>query len=117
MKTAFQSVQLGSVKFIVPFFMIYNPAILIGRGDPWDTVMSIIVAIIGIACISFALEGYLVGAGPLLLIERVILFSAGLVMFVPMWPFILGGILVSLILYGYKWQRKRNDHKGNELEV
>ncbi|MED1606728.1 TRAP transporter fused permease subunit [Cytobacillus kochii] len=118
MKTAFQSVQLGSVKFIVPFFMIYNPAILIGRGDPWDTVLSIVVAVIGIACISFSLEGYLVGAGTLAIVERIILFIAGLMMFVPMWPFIIGGIVIALCLYVLKWRRKRSNYnQGNELEV
>ncbi|MBD7936484.1 MULTISPECIES: TRAP transporter permease [Cytobacillus] len=118
MKTAFQSVQLGSVKFIVPFFMIYNPAILIGRGDPWETVISIIVAIIGIACISFALEGYLVGAGTLVVAERIILFVAGLIMFVPMWSFIIGGTVIAICLYVLKWRRNRSNYnQGNELEV
>lgn len=118
MKTAFQSVQLGSVKFIVPFFMIYNPAILIGRGDPWDTVLSIVVAVIGIACISFALEGYLVGAGILVMAERIILFVAGLMMFVPMWSFIIAGTVIAVCLYVLKWRRKRSKYnQGNELEV
>ncbi|MCM3177896.1 TRAP transporter permease [Cytobacillus horneckiae] len=118
MKTAFQSVQLGSVKFIVPFFMIYNPAILIGRGELWDTVISIVLSIIGITVIAFALEGYLLGAGIINATERTILFIAGLFMFVPLWYFPVAGLILSLLLYFYKTKGSKNyfnQDKGQEV--
>ncbi|MDQ0269672.1 TRAP transporter permease [Cytobacillus purgationiresistens] len=118
MKTAFQSVQLGSVKFIIPFFMIYNPAILIGRGDPMDTVISIILAIIGISVIAFALEGYLLGAGELKAVERIFLFILGLFMFVPLWYFPVTGIVLSFIFFFYKKKASNtfiDSDKGQEV--
>ncbi|MBX9973617.1 TRAP transporter permease [Cytobacillus firmus] len=102
MKTGFQAVQLGSVKFIVPFFMVYNPAILIGRGDPIDTVISIIVAVIGISVIAFALEGYLLGAGILNTVERLLLFAAGLFMFFPNVYMPIIGAVITILVYLFK---------------
>jgi len=102
MKTGFQAVQLGSVKFIVPFYMIYNPAILIGRGDPMDTVVSIAVSIIGIFVIASALEGYLLGSGTINAVERILLFAAGILMFFPNLYMPIIGFVITVLIYLYK---------------
>ncbi|VEF49565.1 TRAP type transporter protein [Bacillus freudenreichii] len=117
MKTGFQAVQLGSVKFIIPFFMVYNPAILIGRGELWETVVSIVVAIIGIALIAFSLEGYLLGAGILNNIERIVLFIAGVFLFFPNIYMPIIGIAIALFVYILKIKTPLNiieKEKGSE---
>ncbi|MFC5589799.1 TRAP transporter permease [Sporosarcina soli] len=106
MKTSFQAMQLGSVKFIIPFFMVYNPAILIGRGDPVDTIIDIVVAIIGIAMVAVALEGYLFWGGVLNVVERILLFAAGLCLFFPNTYVVIGGMAVILFVYLYKNRTK-----------
>ncbi|MCH6265372.1 MULTISPECIES: TRAP transporter permease [Neobacillus] len=117
MKTGFQAVQLGSVKFIVPFFMIYNPAILIGRGEPLETVLSIVLSIIGIFMIASSLEGYLLGAGALKIVERLLLFAGGLLMFfMNLYLLIIGLVVLGLIyLFKIKVSLNVNKEKGQEV--
>jgi TRAP transporter 4TM/12TM fusion protein len=117
MKTGFQAVQLGSVKFIVPFYMVYNPAILIGRGDPMDTVISIVLSIIGISVIAVALEGYLIGVGVLNGIQRVLLFAAGLCMFFPTIYSPIIGIVVIAFVYFFKFKIPLNMNKEEKQEA
>ena len=99
MKTSFQSVQLGAVKFIIPFYMVYNPAVLIGRGDPMDTVINILISLIGVALVAISLEGYLFKAGTLKIIERILLFIAGICLFFPNIYMVIIGIVVAILIY------------------
>lgn len=102
MKTSFQSVQLGAVKFIIPFYMVYNPAVLIGRGDPMDTVINILISLIGVALVAISLEGYLFKAGTLKIIERILLFIAGICLFFPNIYMVIIGIVVAILIYLFK---------------
>jgi len=59
----------------VPFFFIYNPSLL-WRGPLWMIFISFVTAVFGCMAIGSAVEGYLLRRTNLL--ERVILFAAGL---------------------------------------
>lgn len=62
MPTAWKAMKLGAVKYIVPFFFVYSPALL--THGPWlDIVLYTVFAVIGIGIIASALEGYLIGLG------------------------------------------------------
>lgn len=83
----FQSMRLGSAMYFVPFFFVLNPALIL-RGDPADIVAVICTAVIGIALIASALEGYLVRVGTmhtgiLGMLARLILALGGLAMAIP----------------------------------
>ena len=83
----FQSMRLGSAMYFVPFFFVLNPALIL-RGDPADIVAVICTAVIGIALIASALEGYLVKVGTmhtgvLGMLARLILALGGLAMAIP----------------------------------
>jgi TRAP transporter 4TM/12TM fusion protein len=58
------SMRLGSTMYFVPFFFVLNPALIL-RGSPADIVIVVVTAVIGIALIGSALEGWLVGFGNL----------------------------------------------------
>ena len=58
------SMRLGSTMYFVPFFFVLNPALIV-RGAPGEIAVVIATAIVGIALIASALEGYLVGIGAL----------------------------------------------------
>lgn len=76
-KTALVAMRLGSVKYIIPFFFVYQPA-LIGQGEPFEIFIFVITALIGVLILGSAFEGYLIGVGKLTVIPRVILAIAGI---------------------------------------
>jgi TRAP transporter 4TM/12TM fusion protein len=82
-----QSMRLGSAMYFVPFFFVLNPALIL-RGDPADIVVVVLTAIVGIALIASALEGYLLKVGTMHTgvmgaLSRVLLAAGGLAMAIP----------------------------------
>jgi TRAP-type uncharacterized transport system fused permease subunit len=82
-----QSMRLGSAMYFVPFFFVLNPALIL-RGDPADIVVVVLTAIVGIALIASALEGYLVKVGTMHTgfvgaFARLLLATGGLAMAMP----------------------------------
>ncbi|RAH98228.1 C4-dicarboxylate ABC transporter [Acuticoccus sediminis] len=86
MKAGFEAMRLGSVIYIIPFFFVLNPA-LIGEGSFFEVAITLVTALIGVAFISMALQGYVSFAGPLAGVDgaamRVLLFIGGLFFAVP----------------------------------
>lgn len=100
MKTGFTAVRLGIVTFLVPFFFVYQPA-LIARGEPLDITITVISAIIGVFMLASALEGYMAGFGRMNnVLLRIIGVVGGLCMFIPgVWTDILGlALMVAIYL-------------------
>jgi TRAP transporter 4TM/12TM fusion protein len=87
LKVGLQSMRLGSTMYFVPFFFVLNPALIL-RGDALSIIIVVATAIVGIALIGAALEGYLVGFGllgdgPAGWVARLLLLAAGLSMALP----------------------------------
>jgi TRAP transporter 4TM/12TM fusion protein len=87
MAVGMQAVRLGSTMYFVPFFFVLNPALIL-RGTPWEIAVVVGTAVVGIALIASALEGYLVGLGALRTdaggwIARLLLFAGGMSMALP----------------------------------
>ncbi|MGA5688770.1 TRAP transporter permease [Cytobacillus pseudoceanisediminis] len=118
MKTGFTAVRLGIVTFLVPFFFVYQPA-LIGRGEPLEIVTSVISALIGVFILASALEGYLVGIGRLQnYFVRLLVLIAGLCMLIPgMMTDIIGLTIALLILFSHKFIKPINVSIENNQEV
>jgi len=64
MKTGWTAMRLGAVKYIVPFFFVYAPPLLI-HGSAWEILQATLFAVFGIVITGSALEGYLLGIGEL----------------------------------------------------
>jgi TRAP transporter 4TM/12TM fusion protein len=82
-----QSMRLGSAMYFVPFFFVLNPALIL-RGDWSDIIPVLITAVVGIALIASALEGYLIKVGSmhtgvLGFVARLVLAAGGLAMAIP----------------------------------
>ncbi|MCR9127632.1 MAG: TRAP transporter fused permease subunit [Rhodobacteraceae bacterium] len=97
-KTGFEAMRLGGVIYIAPFFFVLNPA-LIGQAPAWEVAVALTCALLGVAMISAALQGYvsLIGPirGPLAIPARVMLFFGGLLIAKPETPVMEMGYLVS----------------------
>lgn len=86
-EVGFQSMRLGSAMYFVPFFFVLNPALIL-QGEVADVIVVVVTAIVGIALIASALEGYMlkIGSmprGTLGLIARLVLFAGGVMMAIP----------------------------------
>jgi TRAP transporter 4TM/12TM fusion protein len=80
--TAINATKLGVAAFIVPFFFVYNPVLLLGQ-QPFSitVVVSMLFSIVGIIAVSCGLFGYVIDDTTLF--ERVIMIAAGLLMVLP----------------------------------
>jgi TRAP-type uncharacterized transport system fused permease subunit len=87
MEVGLRSVRLGSAMYFVPFFFVLNPSLIL-RGAPWEIVIVVATAALGVWLIASALEGYLLGLGRLdrgiaAAIARLLLFAGGMAMALP----------------------------------
>lgn len=86
-KIGFQAVKLGAIIYIVPFFFVLNPALIL-KGETVDVVSVIVTATLGVFLIAAAIQGWLVGAGRLdggILrpVARLMLATAGFALAIP----------------------------------
>lgn len=71
---------LAIVAYIVPYFFVYNPALLF-QGPLWFIAFSFFTAIIGCMAIGSAVEGFLYLN--ITWLERLLLFIAGMLLIAP----------------------------------
>jgi len=113
--TGLTAMRLGIGTYIVPFFFVFNPA-LIGRGTFWSVLLATSMAFVGIWILTAAFGGYLVGVGNLAdpdheklsnYILRPVLFVAGIMIGLPE-PItdIIGIIIAALIVLVYRHLNK-----------
>lgn len=82
MQTGLTSMRLGIVKYIVPFFFVYEPA-LIMQGQPMEIVYAFITCLIGIFLLAGGLEGYMIGFGKLSYLNRSLCIVSGFLIALP----------------------------------
>jgi TRAP-type uncharacterized transport system fused permease subunit len=63
MKTAWAAVRLGVVLLFIPFFFVFNPALVLRGGTIGETIYLLAYCVIGIAVLAGGLEGYLIFFG------------------------------------------------------
>jgi TRAP transporter 4TM/12TM fusion protein len=101
MRTAVKSMQFGFVKYLIPFFFVLNPALVL-HGPPLEIIYCFITAVVGVTIIGGVLEGYLLWVGKLSLWVRPLLLIGGVLIGIPEWRTDLLGIIlvfVSLIAF------------------
>ncbi len=82
MRTGFQACRLGISTFILPFFFVLSPALIL-QGPLLDSLWVFSTAVLGLALISAGFEGYLWWVGPIGMPVRVLFFGTGLVVAYP----------------------------------
>jgi len=99
MQTGWTAMRLGAVKYIVPFFFVYSPALLTHGTWP-EIILFTAYAVIGITIIASALEGYLIGIGRLNLVLRASLLVGGGLTAFPETVTTIIGLLIILASVG-----------------
>ncbi|MFH1169698.1 MAG: TRAP transporter fused permease subunit [Chloroflexota bacterium] len=83
MKTGFQAMRLGIAKYLLPFFFVFSPALILRGGTLPETIQAIATCALGLAVISAALEGYMWRIGILKPPMRILFFASGLLLAMP----------------------------------
>lgn len=100
-KTAFQAMRLGIAAYLVPFVFAYHPSLLL-QGPWFEVIEAIITAVIGIALIAVAVEGFLFQ--PLGWFKRILLSGGGLLSLVPGWKTDLLGLAIAIPVVIWEWR-------------
>jgi len=110
-KTGLTSVKLSIGAFLVPYIFIYNPQMLLINATFWDVIQIIITAVMGMVCISAAVEAWYLTW--MAWWEIVVMLAAGLLMVTPGSMTDLGGLgLMALVtLSQYLRVRAAKDRK------
>lgn len=95
-KTGWKAFKLALTSYIVPFFFVYEPALL-GQGSAVSITLATISGVIGTFALAAAIEGWIFGRVPALL--RLILAGAACLLIVPgIWSDLVGfGILACVM--------------------
>jgi len=98
LKTAITATRLGVVLLFIPFYFVYNPALIL-QGEWWQTLIYFPLALLGILFITAGLEGYLLKVGRIISWARPIMVVAGLAVALPAqdWPLVLVPIVGAAI--------------------
>jgi TRAP-type uncharacterized transport system fused permease subunit len=104
-RVGFQAMRLGIVCFLVPFIIIFNPALLL-VGEPGEVALAAVTAIVGVFALSIGIEGYLLSIMGWL--QRVLFIVGGLVLVYPtiLTDLIGLGILALAFLWHFKFSKK-----------
>jgi TRAP-type uncharacterized transport system fused permease subunit len=97
MQTGWAAMRLGAVKYIIPFFFAYNPALLT-HGVWWEVLLVTFFAVVGIYYLGSALEGYLWGIGQINWLSRISLIAGGLLIAFPeIYTTVIGLVIVGCV--------------------
>ena len=96
-KTAWTASKIGFSLYVIPFYFLFNPALLM-IGSVTETFFSVLACAIGLILIVGAFEGYLPKLGHINLLDRIFLFIGGFLI-----PFFERtktsfGIIISLVI-------------------
>jgi TRAP transporter 4TM/12TM fusion protein len=108
MKTGFTATKLGIAAFIVPFFFCYDPA-LMGLGDVFHVVSSMITAILGIVALAAAAEWYYLR--PNKNYESILLLMGAICLIKPGWITDLIGLALVTTISISQYARNRREKK------
>jgi len=87
MQTGLEAMRIGTIIYFIPFFFVFNPALL-GQGEAGEIAVVVATAAAGVLLVAAALQGYLIGlgslgAGPLAWLARGLLGAGGLTLAAP----------------------------------
>jgi TRAP-type uncharacterized transport system fused permease subunit len=105
MRTGMEAMRFGAVKYILPFFFVYNPALVARGTSPLELIVVVAAAFFGIGLLSYALQGYLLGVGTLAnnvpgFLVRGTLIASGVLLAAPEPITDLIGVALAIATYG-----------------
>jgi TRAP transporter 4TM/12TM fusion protein len=104
MRAGFEAVRFGAVKYLLPFFFVYNPALVWQQASGLQVLVVVAGASLGVALLAYALQGYVLGVGPLAaspagFLVRAVLVGAGILLTAPEPVSDAIGLLLAALTY------------------
>jgi TRAP transporter 4TM/12TM fusion protein len=97
-KTGFTAMRLAIVLYFIPFFFVFNPALIL-EGPITETLYLFALCLVGIGILAAGLEGYLLKVGRLDLWARLLLIVGGFLIAFPGWmTTIIGAIIAAVVI-------------------
>ena len=93
-RVAAQAVRLGLVAFVIPYFFVYRPELLL-LGSPLSILLALLTSAAGVILLASALEGFMQVA--LGWQERMLMLAAGLCLIFPGWGTDLTGMVMGAV--------------------
>jgi len=108
MKTAWTAMRLGVVIYFIPFFFVFNPALVLQGGEPIKSLYFFTLAVVGIIVLAAGVEGYLFWVGKLRWWERPPLIAGGFLIAYPeLLTSLIGGVATAVLIVVLLALRKR----------
>ncbi len=93
-RTAFQSMKLGIVCYLIPIIIIFKPALIL-IGNAGDIAIAVLTAIVASFLIAIGVEGYFLDKVPWH--QRILFAIGGLLLFTPDWTTDVIGIVLVIV--------------------
>jgi TRAP-type uncharacterized transport system fused permease subunit len=113
------SVRLGIVAYLVPFYLIYNPVLLLRNCPPLELFVHVSTALIGVFALAIGLERYFLASTnwP----QTILALAAGCALILPNWKVSLVGLVLLVVVLFWQWTQRTNSKKAaaalNETSV
>lgn len=107
-RTGVNSAKLAIAAFIIPYMIVFSPALLMIDVTLWQVVWVVLTAILGMLAIGVGIIGYWYRS--VSWIERIVLLAAGLAMIYPESLSDTIGLIVFVVMFVIQWMTK---NKGN----
>jgi len=95
------AIKLGLTGFLIPFFFIFEPSLLLGGESYTKSVIPVLTATVGAVALAGGLQGWLIGRATIL--QRVLLLMVGLLMVAP--GYLTDGLGIGILLIVLVWQK------------
>jgi TRAP-type uncharacterized transport system fused permease subunit len=105
-KTGFTAMRLAVVLYFIPFFFVFNPALIL-EGPISETLYLFALCLVGIWILASGLEGYLLKVGRIDLWARLLLVAGGFLIAFPGWMTTGIGAVITLLVIPIILIRKR----------
>ena len=96
MKTGFASVRTGIASFVLPFFFVYNPALLLQGSSTGAIITAICSGLVGMVLFAVGVEGFFIRK--MAVHERTLAFAGALASVIPGLPWKLAGLILLAFL-------------------
>ncbi len=110
-RTGFTAMRLGIICYLVPFVILYNPALIL-IGQPTEIVLSVTTSVLGVFSLAAGIEGYLFTESNWW--QRVLFIGGGVCLFIPGWLSDVIGLALLALPVIAQWRKKQRllvDHR------
>jgi TRAP-type uncharacterized transport system fused permease subunit len=106
LRTGLTCMRLGIVLYFIPFFFVFNPALIL-QGPIIETIYLFLMCLIGITILAGGLEGYLLLVGRLKMWTRPFLVVGGFLIALPQWSTSIIGVGLTAVVLAIIFMRKK----------